>query len=245
METIINDLAADGYYLVALKYPHVRSIYHEARILAPTALKVETFLNANPSYTRTYTEMDGSLTLTSYLDPEKVTLPSGPANIKRLCELVNLKPAPYGENRLTPEYQMDGCFEGGTVTVLGGGGPGQEEFDAKLIEDAISSSCSRFTHLCYSVEGGKYLYHLGSTSSPTRSPLRVSGGSTKPKCVGSPISLVSFKHQRDTLEAKDKLIEKARRMVADLCDEMGDFCTAHIISEKLYALEKLLNEKTT
>ncbi len=253
MATIITDLAADGYYLVALKYPHVRSIYHEARILAPTALKVETFLNANPSYTRAYTEMDGSLTLTSYLDPEKVTLPSGPANIKRLCELVNLKPAPYGENRLTPEYQMDGCFEGGTVTVLGGGGPGHEEFDAKLIEDAIRSSCSRFTHLCYSVEGGKYLYHLGSTSSPTRSPLRVSGGSTKPKCVGSPISLVSsFKHQRDTLEAKEKLIEKARRMVADLCDEMGDFCTgapdiytAYNISEKLYALEKLLNEKTT
>jgi hypothetical protein len=43
-------------------------------------------------------------------------------------------------------------------------------------------------------------------------------------------------------------------MVADLCDEMGDFCSglsqpdiyaAVNISEKLYALEKLLNEKAT
>lgn len=231
---VFNDLEADGYYLVRLTYPHVRSIYHEFRILAPTALKVKTFLDVHPSYTRIYTEMDGSLTLTSYLDPEKLTLPSGPANIKQLCERVDLKPAPYGEHLLTPEYQMDGCFEGGTVTVLGGMGPGHEEFDAKLIDDAIHSSCSPFTpssltHLCYSVEGGKYLYHLGKTKTKAMA------------CV-------------DSLEAKEKLLDQVRRRVADLCDEMGEFCgwlskpeiyTAYNIRCKLDALEKLLSEKTT
>lgn len=238
INAVIKDLEADGYYLVRLTYPHARSIYHEFRILAPTVLKVKTFLDVHPSYTRIYTEMDGSLTLTSYLDPEKLTLPSGPANIKQLCERVDLKPAPYGEHYLTPEYQMDGCFEEGTVTVLEGMGPGHEEFDAKLIEDAIRSSCSRFTHLCYSVEGGKYLYHLGKVKTKAMA------------CVGSPISA---KHLVDSLEAKEKLLDQVRRRVADLCDEMGEFrvrlskpeiYTAYNISEKLNALEKLLHAKT-
>lgn len=216
----------DGHILVEQQFPHGPGIYAEFRPTSESQIKP--FLDVHPSYTRLYRGGDGSLTLTSYLDPEKITLPAGPINVRRLCELVeahgvreglppiHLKPAPYGEHLLTPEHQMDGSFAAHFTVLVGMGpmGPGHAGFDAKLIDDAIrffTLDLSSFTHLCYSVDGGKYLYHVG-----------IKGGKSE-KSVEDPLS--KAKAIRDRMgDFVGSLSKPFIYEASDICDQMDELC---------------------